>query len=137
MSDVKKGVHPTGGKVLTQQQFGHESSVGDLVARHRLGASIVDPSATRQPMFGDFTSVDFAKAQDLILQSKSDFARLPSAIRRRFMNSPEALLRFVENPANLDEAIKLGIVLDKRVKEESPKEMPKADPEANPHKKVE
>lgn len=135
--------HPVGGVDPVQQNFAQGSSVGDLVERHRLGAAISDPSATRQPIFGDFTSLDFQRYQDTVIDVKRNFDKLPSKVRRKFNNDPYQLLRFVDDPANLAEAKELGIIVDrpepvKTVGNSTLEELAGAlrpDPEANPHKK--
>ena len=45
---------------------------------------------------------------------------LPAQMRSRFNNDPAELLKFIKDPANLDEAVKLGILVKK--------EAPKGDP---------
>jgi len=69
---------------------------------------------------------------------------LPAKIRIRFDNSPGNLVRFVGDPANLREALKLGLTklpegyeLDKAGNITEQQEIiPKADPEANPDFKI-
>lgn len=60
--------------------------------------------------FGDLKGVDFKEAMDLITRSQGMFDQLPSEIRKRFQNTPEKLIEFMENSDNRAEAIKLGLI---------------------------
>lgn len=62
--------------------------------------------------FGDFSAspVDFREACELVRTAREKFESLPSNVRERFNNDPGALLEFLDDPANRDEAVKLGLV---------------------------
>lgn len=135
----KRVSHPVGGTRLTQDQFAHEASIGEMVNRHRLGASMHDPFATRQPIWGDFTALDFQTYQDTILDAKRAFAALPSPVRRHFGNDPYQVFRLIDQVrAGNEDAIKLAKRLDIVVDIPKPVEGTplKADPEANPRKET-
>lgn len=104
---------PTESKV--QHGMAAAQDVNAMVDRYLKGgpnAVLGNPAATRQPVFGDFTSIDFQDMQNAVVDIESNFRRLPARMRSRFDNSPYQLLRFVENPENLAESIKLGLILD-------------------------
>lgn len=63
-----------------------------------------------EAQFGDMTGADFKAMQDKVANATSMFNELPSEIRNRFKNNPYGLLKFMENPDNRAEAIKLGII---------------------------
>lgn len=56
------------------------------------------------------SSMDYQEAMNVTLAAQAAFADLPSKIRERFGNDPESLLRFLGDPENRDEAIKLGLL---------------------------
>lgn len=93
----------------TQQHFADECDINQIVARC---------IKTRTPLpyredgiYGDFTAIDdYATAIDAIGEANSNFEMLPASIRDRFKNDPAQFLRFVDNPANLQEMINLGLV---------------------------
>lgn len=65
----------------------------------------------RMPQYGDYTNVtDYQTALDLVLASEREFNGLPAHIRNEFDNDPGLLLDFVEDPANNDEAIEMGLL---------------------------
>lgn len=102
------GVSFEGCKVRTQQHFKDECDINRIVKKAM--KSGVLPSGSRAPMFGDFSDVSFQSMQDCILVAKSAFDRLSSSVRLRFNNNPDELLSFISDPANQDEAIKLGLI---------------------------
>ncbi|AXH78129.1 MAG: internal scaffolding protein [Microviridae sp.] len=67
--------------------------------------------------FGDFSDVtDYLEAQNTLIQARQQFDSLPSGVRERFRNDPAALLAFVNDRKNLDEARTLGLLKDEPVK---------------------
>lgn len=60
--------------------------------------------------FGDLTGDDFKTMSDKVIKAKEMFGELPSSIRNEFRNSPEELLRFMEDENNRDKAIELGLI---------------------------
>lgn len=93
----------------TQQQFKEEADINTLVRRFGLTGKL--PDNVRVPVTGDFTDVkDFQTSLNAVINAQNSFMELPSAIRKRFANDPQALMEFMANPDNRDEAIKLGLV---------------------------
>lgn len=101
---------------LTQQHFKDECDINHIMKRYRETGMLVDPlqRATAKPQFGDFsTAFDFMEAQNIIARARENFDALPSHLRERFGNNPAAMLSFLENESNYEEAVKLGL-LEKR-----------------------
>lgn len=140
----------TGSKV--QQHHKDAADVSLIVSRHlkqpisQRSAGIA-PHGNRQPIFGDFSNIDYHGMMNQVVQIDQTFMRLPSRVRNRFKNRPEMLIQFVSDPANAAEALKMGLIHDPEalaalraseaqidLEDEAKKagEMPKADPEANP-----
>lgn len=158
-----KGVEVKG-ESLTQQQFAKDADINSLVSRHmrgsgRMGMPLGNPNATRKPIFGDFTSIDYHRMLNTVAEVDNVFNRLPARVRNRFRNNPELLIKFTEDPANLKEAVKMGLIklpegqamteegniveqtdLEAAAKTaagntpgDSTPQAPRADPEANSH----
>lgn len=147
------------GESLTQQNFAHDANINTIVGRHlkgRMGNNLsnIGQGGSRQPIFGDFSSIDYHEMLNKVTSIDSVFSRLPARIRARFRNRPELAIAFCEDKANLKEAVKLGLLIvpegmavteegnlvdqvdleDEAAKAgETPKEAPKADPEAQSH----
>lgn len=131
------------GETRAQQQFKDEADINTIVKRYMKTGNLGNPNATRQPSFGDFSSVDYMEMRNAIADIDQDFASLSAKIRRRFNEDPYQLVRWLENPANAKEAAKLGLIsqaeagIDPQqdlVQEAKKAEQaaPKADPEAQP-----
>ncbi len=73
----------------------------------------------KPPIFGDFSKMpqDYGEALAVLEESRERFMELPSNVRDRFDNKPENLVKFLEDEANYDEALKLGLVKE-RVKDQ-------------------
>lgn len=105
----------TGSESYVQQQFKDDCDIHTIIDRFTRGLPYRVNSQT--PVYGDFSDVqDFKEAQNLIARTTEFFETLPADLRARFGNSPASFLDFVNNPANEDEAIRLGI-LQKRSEE--------------------
>ncbi len=65
-----------------------------------------------QPHFGDFSETDFVSAMNYIARAREQFEALPVEIRERFGYNPRNLLEFLGNKDNIDEAKKLGLMVD-------------------------
>ena len=96
----------------TQQHFKDECDIDRILKKYSQTGFLVDPLAPRRkPLFGDFSeSVSFMEAQNRIARVREAFDSLPSQIRDRFANDPYRLLAWLEDPANAEEAVKLGLL---------------------------
>lgn len=98
-------------KPLTQQSAKDECDVNVIIDRVKRGADI--PSATvNPPMYGDFTVIptDLRECLNTVRQADELFMSLDAKVRRRFDNDPALMLDFLNDPANRQEAIDLGLV---------------------------
>ncbi|WNK12640.1 MAG: internal scaffolding protein [Microvirus sp.] len=111
--------HKNVGESLTQQHFAKDHEIGNMVEKYLKTGVTGVKSTPRQPIFGDFTSIDYQEMRNLIIDADNAFNNLPSKVRNRFHNDAYQLLRFCENPENKAEAIALGLV-----DPEPPKEKP-------------
>lgn len=103
------------GDSLTHQSFAADADVNNIVRRHigtRMGANLsnIGSGGTRQPIFGDFSAIDYQSMLNRVTDIDNTFRRLPARLRGRFRNDPYQLIRFAEDPANLAECVKLGLI---------------------------
>ncbi len=106
-SPPPKAASPHGGVSLTDKSALRETDINEIVRRYTEG----DTSPVRQnAFFADVSEVgDFADAMRKVKQANADFAALPSNVRDRFGNDPLALVKFLADSANDDEAVALGL----------------------------
>jgi len=95
---------------LTEQSHASACDVNQIMARFLKGTPITHVNHN-QPTYGDAPSLDFREAMDIIQNAETQFDALPSAIRKRFDNSPHQFLQFMENPENVSEAIEMGLAV--------------------------
>ena len=73
-----------------------------------LGISPVRPVDPAR--FGTGEPMTYAEAFALVQDAKRQFDSLPPLVRDKFRNNPAQLFDFVQDPANREECIKLGLV---------------------------
>lgn len=106
---------------LTNQHFAKDADLNEIVRRFGVTDGSIPPAALDPAYFGDFSdAVDFKDALDRTRIAAERFDALPADLRQRFGNSPLQLWQFVNDPRNVDEAIKLGLL-----KREEPPAPPK------------
>lgn len=101
---------------LTQQQFKDEADINTIVDRFM--KSGVLPTPANMPQYVDYEGVfDFQTAMNAVRQADENFMRMDAKTRARFNNSPQEFLQFFADPANTDEAIRLGLAVPQAVAE--------------------
>lgn len=96
-------------KSLARESEKAASDVNNIVARF-VKTGIL-PTATAQGFYGDVSELtDYREALEKVRSADAAFMQLPAEVRRRFDNDAATFLDFMSDPANLDEARKLGIV---------------------------
>jgi phage internal scaffolding protein len=96
---------------MTQQHFHDETKIDNILDLYsRTG---ILPSKEVQPVFADLLGMsdDYHDSLNLVLQAQESFYNLPAHVRERFNNDPSYLMRFLDDEANRQEAIDLGLIL--------------------------
>jgi len=98
------------GKVITMTEQGHlaECDVNNIIKKYD-ATGLINHINHFEAIYGDVSSLEFREALDLQMKVGNQFMNLPSDIRTKFDNEPAKLLAFLENPANRDEAVALGL----------------------------
>jgi len=93
----------------TQQQFREDADLNVMIRRFGIGVVAAAPVSAA---FGDFsTVVDFHSAMDAVARAREEFNALPAELREEFGNDPGALLDFMSDASNYDEAVELGLAV--------------------------
>lgn len=101
------GFEPT----KTKQSFKQECDINEILKRAKNGQDISKLVNNRVARYGDFTNVpDYRDALDMVNRAEGMFMQLDAKVRERFNNDPGRMISFLQDPANRDEAIKLGLV---------------------------
>ncbi len=94
---------------LAQQHMKDECDINIIVERFGVTGSM--PVSPIEPSYGDFSGVsDYHDALNRIRASDEAFMALPAKIRAKFDNDPNALLQFLQNDENREEAIQIGLI---------------------------
>lgn len=107
---------PKNPNATVQQQFQEDADINTMIRRHNAGPGRfgqpmgVDPNATRQPRFMELPSESYHESLNRVQDAKNLFMSYPARVRARFGNDPFQMLRFIEDPRNIDEAQRLGLV---------------------------
>lgn len=100
----------TVGDSLTKQCFKEQCDINRIVSKYEQ-TGLLEHLNQRPGFFEDLTNVpDYRSALNKVIQAKEAFGMLPARTRERFSNDPGEMLGFLEDPANKEEAIKLGLV---------------------------
>lgn len=113
---------------LAQQHMKDECDINVLVERFGVTGHL--PQTPLAPSYGDFSGVsDYHTALNAIKAADTAFMGLPAQLRAKFDHDPNALLQFLQNEQNRDEAIMLGLIDGQPVAEPvvSAVETPKSD----------
>lgn len=95
---------------MTHQNFKDDCDINTIVKRFGVTGQLPQVSA---PQYGDFTGVeDYRTALHAVMEAEDRFMMLPATVRERFHNNPQELLEFCADRSNIEEAKKLGLVLD-------------------------
>jgi len=95
---------------LTQQQFRDECDINNIVDQFMKTGHLPTPAS--MPQYVDYEGVfDFHTAMNAVRQADENFMRMDAKIRARFHNSPQEFLEFFADPANADEAVRLGLAV--------------------------
>lgn len=118
----------------TRQDQANDADINVIVKRYGLTGQlpVVPPKIPLEADFREAGQFDLASALRFVRGAHDAFMSFPAEIRARFENDPAKFVAFVENPANRDECIKLGLiakdppppvkeVLDVRVVSDEPK----------------
>lgn len=98
------------GESRTKQSFKEECDINVIMRRYEATGILPGALDASQMRYLDCTGADFQEAQLLVAGARTLFAELPARIRERFMNDPQRMLEFVENPKNREEAQQMGLV---------------------------
>lgn len=102
------------GEVLpsrTQQQFKKDCDVNEIVAKFKRTGSVTHVRNTQMGVYADLTAlpVDLQEARGIVLRAEQAFEAVPAHIRARFGHDPKNMIDFLADPANDQEAVKLGL----------------------------
>jgi hypothetical protein len=103
----------TGDPGMTRQEPAEDSDINVLMKRMGVTDGAVLPYwQSPRALYGDFSEFpqDPTELANIMRDADVRFMTLPADIRERF-NNPAGLLKFMENPKNIDEAVRMGLLV--------------------------
>ncbi|WNK12729.1 MAG: internal scaffolding protein [Microvirus sp.] len=126
---ANKGTDFTNDKGFTVQSDRDEAEINKIIARLEKGANTIRMNS-KEPFYGDVS--EFSNLQEALIKvqkSKEFFMDYEAKVRETFDNDPIKMVKFLEDPKNHEEAIKLGIMVRKEpLPEPNPRPMPPEKP---------
>ena len=108
--DSKKGLDASGDG-RTKQCFRSSCDINKMVAQYRKTGMFTNLNR-RVPVFADVSECkSYQESLDVVIKAQDMFNSLPVLLRERFQNDPGEMVAFLQDEANLAEAIKLGLVV--------------------------
>ena len=97
---------------MTQAQFQDECDINKIMDRYMRTGCLSDPLSQMKPgTYGDFSDLgDYMENMNKVIEAREMFDALPAKVRERFGNNPGAMIDFVMDPNNQEEAVKLGLL---------------------------
>lgn len=113
------------GPSLTKQSFAGDTDINKIIAKFEK-TGMIEHVNRRQPFYGDVSEYrGYQESLEMVREAQELFNNMSANIRERFENDPVKMIEFLDNPANLQEAIDLGMVLpDPRRGQGSPENVP-------------
>lgn len=107
-------------KKLTKQADKAACDINNILSRYEKTGRLPELQA-REPRYGDFSSVpSYMEACEIVSRAQEQFEALGAHVRDRFANDPSKMLEFMSDNKNMDEAIKLGLVVKKALSPSQP-----------------
>lgn len=101
-------------KSRTHQSFKSECDVNNII-KNLDHSGFLDAQRGQPLEFVDVSHIgDYHSALNSVLEAEAAFGALDATVRARFKNDPGLFVDFFNDPANQDEAIKLGLATDLR-----------------------
>lgn len=104
---------------MAEQHTAHLTNINYLIQKYKpdeLAAYMAARSQYKREILGhDFSKEpELADAMNVVVKSKREFNALPDDIKKHFANHLE-FLKFIDNPANEEKMIKLGLLTPKQI----------------------
>lgn len=97
----------------THQSFKDECDITKIVNQFREVGTIEHTNQATPKFFQNFDpTLDLHSMRIIVDDANEAFEDMPASIRKRFNNNPAELVAFMDDSANTQEAIDLGLVTD-------------------------
>lgn len=103
---------------MTQQQYKDQVNVNKIMEKYKKTGTITHVRNAANGVYLDLTEIpDYPTALMQVQQAQQMFEQIPAHIRMKFSNDPGQLITYLKNPDNLQEAIKYGLLVPSKIKQ--------------------
>lgn len=107
-SDATKLFFPKDSR--TKQSFKQECDINTIMAKYEK-TGVIEHTKSFAGHYGDFSDIkSYQEALDAVIAAEEMFMGLPAQARAKFANDPGKFLDFVEDPSNVEEMGRLGLL---------------------------
>lgn len=97
------------GESMTKQEFKDDCDV-NVILKRILKTGEMPKFMSSSGTYGDFSEMpSYREAMDIVNSARDLFMELPAEVRLRFENDPQALMDYLADPKNDEEALRLGL----------------------------
>lgn len=100
------------GDGLTEQNHKDETDINNIVRKYNK-TGLIDHLNQFEKQYGDMTGYDYQDAMNTVAAANTMFEGLPSSIRNQFDNDPAKFINFVDDEANADKLVDMGLAKPK------------------------
>lgn len=128
MSYNYKGEKPTitCGPGRTKQSFSEKVNINSIIAKHRR-TGMIEHLNKNKPFYGDVSEITtYKESLETVLIAQNLFSKMSADIRERFKNDPNEMITYLNDPKNIEEAIKLKMIKPKPLPPQPDETKPKA-----------
>ena len=100
------------GDGLTEQNHKDETDINNIVRKYNK-TGLIDHLNQFEKQYGDMTGYDYQEAMNTVAAANTMFEGLPSSIRNKFDNDPAKFINFVDDEANADKLVEMGLAKPK------------------------
>lgn len=96
----------------TKQDFVEESDINNIMRRYAVDG-ILPVGNAQAGVYADVSEFgDYRDSLHKVMAAEERFNSLPSELRKKFDYDPQKMIDFIMDPANKEECIKYGFILD-------------------------
>ena len=97
------------GKGLTEQSHLEQCDI-NIILHDYSRTGFMRHAKQNQGRYDDVSAMDFQKSMETVANVKSMFEGLPSEVRKEFGHDPKHFLQYVQDPKNVNELAKRGVL---------------------------
>lgn len=101
------------GPGLTKQEFKDACDINKIIAKYEK-TGMIEALSNGEPFYGDVSNIKgYQEAVEKVQEAQELFYKMSPVIREKFDNDPEKMINFLDDKKNYDEALKLGMVVER------------------------